>query len=214
MTTPRDYELSDEQLDRLKEASKGGLDGALAVWDALGEEMGFKPGSVRPIQGKPERFFTAGTHASGLQEAAKRQPSSCRAGRRRSVASAGAGARRRAAGVLRNLLFAGLQGSAPAVSERRRLARRNRPRPARTRSGRAPRSPDPVGAFPARKASRGNQARWLPALLKLAATAASGAPSYPARSAALAMKLALFSGAYAGSETRRGSIPPSCICRP
>jgi hypothetical protein len=67
-----DYEMSEEQLVKLIDACKpvpymviGGVEprspqeNANDAWRALGKEMGFDHMSVRPIDGKPPRFFTA-----------------------------------------------------------------------------------------------------------------------------------------------------------
>lgn len=66
-----DYELTEEQLARIKEASKpvpylvmagtpplSPQQNANRAWEALAEEMGFDWRTVRPSQ-KGERFFTA-----------------------------------------------------------------------------------------------------------------------------------------------------------
>ena len=68
------FEMSDEQLDRLMDASKptramylsGGVpiggtpqENANHAWQALGKEMGFVWDTVRPISGKGDKFFTA-----------------------------------------------------------------------------------------------------------------------------------------------------------
>lgn len=66
------FELNDEQYARLMEACKpvpylviGGVlprsprENAEAVWRALGEELGFKWETARPIPGKGDRFFSA-----------------------------------------------------------------------------------------------------------------------------------------------------------
>lgn len=67
----RDYEMTEEQLQKLLDAMKpvpymviGGTvprsqqDNANAAWEALGDEMGFDGMSVRP-NGKGDRFFSA-----------------------------------------------------------------------------------------------------------------------------------------------------------
>ena len=66
------YEMTDEQLSYLLEACKpvpyiapqcGHIrtpqENANAAWKQLGEEMGFDYLTVRPILGKPQKFFTA-----------------------------------------------------------------------------------------------------------------------------------------------------------
>jgi predicted TIM-barrel fold metal-dependent hydrolase len=76
----KEYELSDEQLNKLLEASRpvrymvvGGLEpsspreNANAEWKRLGEEMGFEYLTVKPVNGKGRKFFTAETKA-GLEE--------------------------------------------------------------------------------------------------------------------------------------------------
>lgn len=68
----REYEMTAEQLDRLLSACKpvpymvfGGMppasprENANAAWSALGQELGFKPMTVRPVAGKGQRLFTA-----------------------------------------------------------------------------------------------------------------------------------------------------------
>ena len=70
----REYEMSEQQLTRLLDASKptsvmyfpGGKpmfrspqENANDAWKALGDEMGFQHMTVRPIPAKGTRFFTA-----------------------------------------------------------------------------------------------------------------------------------------------------------
>jgi hypothetical protein len=68
----REYEMTDEQLAKLQDASKSvplmkigdylprtTQEKANDVWQALGKEMGFDFMSVRPAPGKGDRFFTA-----------------------------------------------------------------------------------------------------------------------------------------------------------
>jgi hypothetical protein len=68
----REYEMTQEDLDRLLDACKpvpymviGGRpprspeQNANAAWDALGRKMGFVGHTARPIPGKGDRFFTA-----------------------------------------------------------------------------------------------------------------------------------------------------------
>ena len=66
-----EYEMSEDDLAKLLDACKptpcimvGGVTGptpqdmANHAWSALGEQMGFDPMTVRPIEGKGLRFFT------------------------------------------------------------------------------------------------------------------------------------------------------------
>jgi len=70
----REYEMSEKDYEKLLDASKptpamylsGGIpiggnpqENANRAWKRLGEKMGFDNMTVRPIQGKGERFFTA-----------------------------------------------------------------------------------------------------------------------------------------------------------
>lgn len=68
----REYEMTQEQLDKLLNASKpvpyivaGGVppatpqQNANRAWEALGAEMGFDWKTVEPIPGRNERFFRA-----------------------------------------------------------------------------------------------------------------------------------------------------------
>lgn len=72
MTDRREFEMSEEQLARLLEASKpvpylviGGVppaspqQNANAAWQALGRELGFDWTTVRPLSGRGQRAFTA-----------------------------------------------------------------------------------------------------------------------------------------------------------
>lgn len=72
MSERREYEMTDEQHERLLEACKpvpymvmGGMpprspqENANGAWAALGRELGFKHMTVRPVQGKSSKFFTA-----------------------------------------------------------------------------------------------------------------------------------------------------------
>ena len=69
---PLKYEISQEQLDVLVAAGKavpylvfGGIppqspqENSNAAWAALGSELGFKYMTVKPAEGKGQRFFTA-----------------------------------------------------------------------------------------------------------------------------------------------------------
>ena len=70
----KEFEMTQEQLDRILEAGKptpvmylsGGIrmggspqENANAAWTSLSHELGFDFMSVRPIHGKDQRFFTA-----------------------------------------------------------------------------------------------------------------------------------------------------------
>ena len=68
----REFELTQEQYDTLMDACKpvpymviGGMiprspqENANAAWHRLGEELGFDEGSVHPVPGKSDHFFTA-----------------------------------------------------------------------------------------------------------------------------------------------------------
>lgn len=68
----KEFEMTQEQLNRLLEASKpvpymvfGGVEPRSPqeyvnnVWGNLAEEMGFDQWSVRPVTGKDQRFFSA-----------------------------------------------------------------------------------------------------------------------------------------------------------
>ena len=70
----KEFKMTDEQRDRLLEASKptpAMWDGqghylfgtpeenAMAEWKRLGSELGFDPYSVRPVLGKTNHYFTA-----------------------------------------------------------------------------------------------------------------------------------------------------------
>lgn len=68
----KEYEMSEEDLKTLKEASKpvpyiivGGLappsqqEMANRAWERLGKKMGFDHMTVTPIRGKGNRFFSA-----------------------------------------------------------------------------------------------------------------------------------------------------------
>jgi hypothetical protein len=70
----KEFTMTKEQLDKLLDACKpvpymvvGGIaprspqENANAAWAMLGEEMGFKPMSVRPVSGKGMEVFTAET---------------------------------------------------------------------------------------------------------------------------------------------------------
>ena len=72
MANRKDFELTDEQLDRLIKASKpvpylimGGVgprspqENVNDVWSVLGKEMGFKFLTVKPVSGKDQHHFTA-----------------------------------------------------------------------------------------------------------------------------------------------------------
>jgi hypothetical protein len=75
MSYPRtNYEMTQADLDRILDACKptpvmflsGGVpmggspqENANTAWATLGKQMGFEPMSIRPIQGKGMRFFTA-----------------------------------------------------------------------------------------------------------------------------------------------------------
>ncbi len=72
MSQRKEFEMSEEQLERLLDASKpvpymviGGVapvspqEHANRAWEALGKELGFVWDTVRPIAGKGSRFFTA-----------------------------------------------------------------------------------------------------------------------------------------------------------
>jgi hypothetical protein len=75
----KEYELSDEQLNKLLEASRpvpymiingceplSPRENANAEWKRLGEEMGFEYMTVKPVNGKGRKFFTAEAKA-GLE---------------------------------------------------------------------------------------------------------------------------------------------------
>lgn len=77
-----EYEITQEQLDRLLSACKptpvmmvGGMSGAGPqenannAWEMLGREMGFDYMSVRPIESKGYRFFTAIPNETEAQQA-------------------------------------------------------------------------------------------------------------------------------------------------
>lgn len=81
----REYELTEEQLARLLEASKpvpyivvGGMPpsspqaNANRAWEALGREMGFEHWTVEPVSGKGQRCFTA--HELAVVAPAARTP--------------------------------------------------------------------------------------------------------------------------------------------
>ena len=57
------FEMTQEQLDKIIEASKpvpmSAQENADAAWDELGKEMRFKPETVKPIAGRGDRFFSA-----------------------------------------------------------------------------------------------------------------------------------------------------------
>lgn len=68
----KDFEMTEKQLDTLLKACKpvrymivGGIapatseENANTAWNALGEEMGFVGKTVKLIDGKGQRFFTA-----------------------------------------------------------------------------------------------------------------------------------------------------------
>ncbi len=70
----REYELTDEQVAKLLDASKPvpamwssqgqylfgtPQDNALRAWQALSEELGFDYMTAQPVPGKPQKFFTA-----------------------------------------------------------------------------------------------------------------------------------------------------------
>ena len=68
----KEFELSPEQLDRVLQASRpvpyivcGGKpppspqENANAVWQSIGRELGFEWMTVKPVEGKNHRFFTA-----------------------------------------------------------------------------------------------------------------------------------------------------------
>lgn len=68
----REFEMSQEQLDKLLDACKpvrmialqcgapsSRQENANRAWQALGAEMGFKHMSVQPVPGKGYHFFTA-----------------------------------------------------------------------------------------------------------------------------------------------------------
>lgn len=70
----KEYEMTENDLEKLLDASKptpamfltGGepmagtpQENANAAWRRLGDKMGFKAMTVRPIPGKGQRFFTA-----------------------------------------------------------------------------------------------------------------------------------------------------------
>lgn len=72
MAERREYEMTEEQLEKILEASKpvpyimvGGMpppspqEVANAAWSRLGDELGFQYMTVQPVPGKGERFFTA-----------------------------------------------------------------------------------------------------------------------------------------------------------
>lgn len=74
MSERRKYEMTEADCDELLAACKptpvmylsGGMpmhnspqENANAAWAKLGEKMGFKSMTVRPVQGKGTRFFTA-----------------------------------------------------------------------------------------------------------------------------------------------------------
>lgn len=70
----QEFEMTDEQLEKLLDACKptpvmflsGGMpmspspqENANRAWQALGQELGFKWDTVKPVPGKPQQFFTA-----------------------------------------------------------------------------------------------------------------------------------------------------------
>ena len=60
----REYEMTNEQLERITKASKRPLHrrqrrGANDAWAALGRELAFEHMTVLPVRGKASRFFTA-----------------------------------------------------------------------------------------------------------------------------------------------------------
>lgn len=70
----KEFKMTEEQHERILEASKpvrymvvGGVEprspqeNANAAWENLGNELGFRYMTVRPIPGKSSRFFTAET---------------------------------------------------------------------------------------------------------------------------------------------------------
>jgi len=72
MSERKEYELTDEQLKDLLGACKpvpymvvGGVsprspqENANAAWASLGNELGFKPMTVRPVPGKGQKYFMA-----------------------------------------------------------------------------------------------------------------------------------------------------------
>lgn len=72
LTSRKEFEISEEDLQKLLDASKpvpwfapGGVwpktpeENANAAWRALGKKLGFVWDTVRPIEGKGQRFFTA-----------------------------------------------------------------------------------------------------------------------------------------------------------
>jgi len=72
MYPPKNYEMTEEDLNEIMDASKptvcilvGGYspptpqENANRAWARLGKKMGFDHMTVRPIQGKENRFFTA-----------------------------------------------------------------------------------------------------------------------------------------------------------
>ena len=78
-----EFELTDNDLTLLKKASKptpvmylsGGQsmfaspqENANQAWAKLGRRMGFDPMSVRPVQGKDQKFFTAEPTVSREEE--------------------------------------------------------------------------------------------------------------------------------------------------
>ena len=72
MSERREYVMTEEQHARLMEACKPVMmialqcgeprspyENAMAVWRALGGEMGFDWGTVKPVEGKSDYHFTA-----------------------------------------------------------------------------------------------------------------------------------------------------------
>ena len=68
----REYEMSEEDLEALLDASKpvhvmlvgdyppaSPRENATRAWQSLGRKMGFVSETVKPVQGKGDRFFTA-----------------------------------------------------------------------------------------------------------------------------------------------------------
>lgn len=68
----KEFEMTEEQFQRILKASQpvpymviGGVEpsspqeNANRAWKELGDELGFDHMSVRPVQGKSQRFFTA-----------------------------------------------------------------------------------------------------------------------------------------------------------
>ncbi len=68
----REWEMSEDDLEKLLDASKPVMcikvgsysprspqENANSAWEALGRKMGFDAVTVRPVQGKGDRVFTA-----------------------------------------------------------------------------------------------------------------------------------------------------------